>query len=232
MKTCTKHSKILFLILFLAAIVCHDLQGQLTPTFREAVEQVTSRTTKRTAGTYGSAAVSKVSTTSKPVKVVSVAGKVDNWSVKNTSIDITKQNNILNNSSNNLGSKVNGGTTNQVIRRTGNKVAEVKSNSRTSNKLLPIKKKNGDNIDATGDHTVYKKGYDGSVYKYETYEQVHRNNYNPVKRYDGGKPDGSPGASHTNKKGEQIKTPHVQGKSVKEGVRPAQKDEIPKKKNE
>jgi len=50
-----------------------------------------------------------------------------------------------------------------------------------------------------------------------------------VKRYDGGKPDGSAGAPHVNKQtGESTPTPHVQGKGVPGGVRPAETWEIPK----
>jgi Bacterial toxin 24 len=84
---------------------------------------------------------------------------------------------------------------------------------------------------AEGDHTTYKRDNDGNIYKYETYEQTSSGHMNPTKRYDGGKPDGTPGADHRNKlTGDAIPTPHVQGKTVPGGVRPATPDEIPKKK--
>ena len=106
------------------------------------------------------------------------------------------------------------------------KATKVGSNAtakgKASNKLKP-------NKDANGDHTTFKRGDDGNIHKYETYEKTKTGHFNPKKRYDGGKPDGSPGAPHRNKKtGEAIPTPHVQGKGVDGGVRPARPDEIPK----
>lgn len=81
---------------------------------------------------------------------------------------------------------------------------------------------------ATGSHTSFKTGTNGKVYKYETYEKTESGYFNPVKRYDGGKPDGSPGAPHVNKiTKEAVPTPHVQGKRIPGGVRPAFPMEIP-----
>jgi len=89
---------------------------------------------------------------------------------------------------------------------------------RASNKLTP-------DPEATGDHTTFKRGDPngtGPVHKYQTYEKTKTGYDNPTKRYDGGKPDGSPGASHAG-----APTPHVQGKSIPGGVRPAEPSEIP-----
>jgi RHS repeat-associated protein len=81
---------------------------------------------------------------------------------------------------------------------------------------------------ATGNHTTFKTNNMGKVYKYETYKQTNSGHFNPVKRFDGGKPDGSAGAAHVNKKTKQaIPTPHVQGKDIPGGVRPASPYEIP-----
>lgn len=103
-----------------------------------------------------------------------------------------------------------------------NKVDDVVEKSvRNKNKLKFDK-------DAVGDHTVFKRGDKGRIYKYETYEKTKTGNFNPTKRYDGGKPDGSAGTPHKKRKtGESIPTPHVQGKDVPGGVRPAQPNEIP-----
>ncbi|MBO0930654.1 polymorphic toxin type 24 domain-containing protein [Fibrella aquatilis] len=90
------------------------------------------------------------------------------------------------------------------------------------NKLEP-------NKDAQGDHTVYERDQNGNVYKYETYEKTSSGHYNPKGRYDGGKPDGTPGAPHVNKQTKKpIPTPHMQGKHIPGGVRPAEPAEIPK----
>ncbi len=89
-------------------------------------------------------------------------------------------------------------------------------------KLMPYK-------NAKGDHSTFERGTNGKVYKYETYEKTSTGHFNPKKRYDGGKPDGTPGAPHRNKKtGKDVPTPHVQGKSIPGGVRAADPNEIPK----
>lgn len=101
---------------------------------------------------------------------------------------------------------------------------DVRKAGKAKNKLEP-------DGDATGDHTVFKRDDNGDVYKYETYEKTRTGHDNPTKRFDGGKPDGSPGAPHTNKQTkEKVPTPHVQGKKIPGGVRPARPDEIPNNK--
>lgn len=91
------------------------------------------------------------------------------------------------------------------------------TSTRSTNKLMP-------DPEATGDHTVFKRGDKDQIYKYQTYEKTRTGNYNPTIRYDGGKPDGSPGAPHKN-----IPTPHVQGKAIKGGTRIPTSKETPKK---
>ena len=93
---------------------------------------------------------------------------------------------------------------------------------RSTNKLAP-------DPDSKGDHSSYERDENGNIYKYETYEKTNTGNDNPVKRFDGGKKDGSKGAPHVNNKtGEEVPTPHVQGKKIP--VRPPTEDEIPKNK--
>jgi len=83
---------------------------------------------------------------------------------------------------------------------------------------------------ATGDHSTFRRGDNGQIYKYETYEKTKTGHFNPVKRYDGGRPDGTPGAPHVNSVTQQaIPTPHVQGKNIPGGVRAPKPGEIPKK---
>ncbi len=92
------------------------------------------------------------------------------------------------------------------------------------NKLKP------DN-EAKGDHSVFKRDDNGDIYKYETYEKTKTGHDNPVKRFDGGKPDGTPGAPHRNKQTkEKVPTPHVQGKKIPGGARSPQPNEIPNNK--
>lgn len=82
-----------------------------------------------------------------------------------------------------------------------------------------------------GDHSTYSRDNDGNIYKYETYEKTKSGHNNPVKRFDGGKPDGTSGTPHTNKKtGEKFPTPHTQGKSIPGGARKPTPDEIPNNK--
>lgn len=95
------------------------------------------------------------------------------------------------------------------------------SEGRSSNKLCPDPR-------ATGDHTTFKTDNNGNVYKYETYEKTKTGYDNPVKRFDGGRPDGTQGRPHENSMGESVDTPHVQGKSIPDGVRPPVPSEIPK----
>jgi RHS repeat-associated protein len=79
----------------------------------------------------------------------------------------------------------------------------------TNNKLRP-------DSEADGDHTRLKRDDNGDVFKYETYKQVHKDPktgqkyYDPQKRFDGGKPDGTQGAPHNG-----VETPHLQGKTVR-----------------
>lgn len=68
------------------------------------------------------------------------------------------------------------------------------------NKLAPDK-------NAGGDHTSFQRDKDGNIYKYETYKKTKTGHFDKVKRFDGGKPDGSQGAPHNG-----INTPHVQEK--------------------
>ena len=82
--------------------------------------------------------------------------------------------------------------------------------------------------EATGDHSTFKRDNNGNIYKYETYEKTTTGHDNPVKRFDGGKPDGSPGADHFNKKTKElIPTPQTQGKNIPGGARRATSDELP-----
>jgi hypothetical protein len=83
--------------------------------------------------------------------------------------------------------------------------------------------------DAEGDHTVFRRDDNGDIYKYETYELTKNGYYNPEIRFDGGKPDGTSGAPHVNKKTlDAVPTPHVQGKRV--DVRPPTLSETPNNK--
>ncbi|BAP31524.1 RHS repeat-associated core domain-containing protein [Chryseobacterium sp. StRB126] len=101
-------------------------------------------------------------------------------------------------------------------------VTTPRGGGRGANKLQP-------NSDAVGPHTTFQRGTNGKVHKYETYEKTSSGHFNPSKRYDGGKPDGTPGAPHINKKtGESIPTPHVQGKNTPGGARAAEPHEIPR----
>ncbi|MBU1170698.1 MAG: wall-associated protein, partial [Proteobacteria bacterium] len=76
-----------------------------------------------------------------------------------------------------------------------------------------------------GDHTVIK-GEWGDVKGYETYTSNPKSpsGFEPSKRVD------ITGGPHANKiTGQDILTPHVHGKDIPGGVRPAMPDEIPKK---
>jgi len=97
-----------------------------------------------------------------------------------------------------------------------------KNTGKGKNKLKP-------DPEATGNHTVFQRGNDDKVFKYETYEQTKAGYMNPTKRYDGGKPDANPWAPHRNQQTvKRVPTPHVQGKGIHSGVRPAKPGESPK----
>lgn len=84
------------------------------------------------------------------------------------------------------------------------------------------------NKSAQGSHSTFTRDNKGNVYKYETYEQASSGHFNPTKRFDGGKPDGTAGKPHVNKKtGQSVPTPHVQGKTIPGGVRAPKPEEIP-----
>jgi RHS repeat-associated protein len=94
----------------------------------------------------------------------------------------------------------------------------VKRTGRAKNKMSP-------DPGAQGDHTVIK-GEWGDIKGYEIYTSnpKNRSGFDSAKRVDitGGGP-------HTNKvTGQDVPTPHVHGKDILGGVRPARPDEIPK----
>ena len=66
--------------------------------------------------------------------------------------------------------------------------------------------------DAQGDHSTFKRDDNGDIYKYQEWIKNDRNpnGYEPGKRFDGGKPDGSSGAPHKDNTGHPVPTPHVQ----------------------
>ncbi len=103
------------------------------------------------------------------------------------------------------------------------KLDDVKK-TKNSNKLKPDEK-------ASGDHSSFTRDKDGNIYKYETYEKTSTGHNNPVKRFDGGKPDGTQGAPHINKSTqESISTPHIQGKNIPGGARKPEPSELPNNK--
>ncbi|MGL5719228.1 MAG: DUF637 domain-containing protein [Alphaproteobacteria bacterium] len=76
---------------------------------------------------------------------------------------------------------------------------------------------------AGGDHTVFKVNKEGKITHYETYAKNPKNpsGFDSKKRVD------LVGEAHFNKKtGAKIPTPHVTGKDIPGGVRPARPDEI------
>ena len=93
---------------------------------------------------------------------------------------------------------------------------------KAKNKLKP-------NNDAIGDHSTFERDKNGNIYKYETYEMVKNDKgqtfFNPVKRFDGGKEDETPGAAHRNKDGVPIPTPHINHKNGE--VRKPTEEEFP-----
>ncbi|MEM6816797.1 MAG: RHS repeat-associated core domain-containing protein [Bacteroidota bacterium] len=79
---------------------------------------------------------------------------------------------------------------------------------RGKNKLKP-------DSDASGPHSSYARDDNGDIFKYETYSSFKSADgqqfFNPKKRFDGGKPDGTPGAPHNG-----VPTPHInEGKNAR-----------------
>lgn len=93
------------------------------------------------------------------------------------------------------------------------------------NRLRPLDGSNGRPL-AEGPHSVFKRGSDGRIAKYETYGRAHPRNPIPwqsEKRVD------VTGGPHFNKStGVRVPTPHVRGRDVLGGVRPARPDELPR----
>ena len=100
-------------------------------------------------------------------------------------------------------------------------ISEEKKVGREKNKLEPDK-------EAKGDHTTFKRDDNGNVFKYQLWKENERNpngGFDAGKRFDGGKPDGSAGKPHINKKtGQPISTPHV---NEKKGARIPGPAELP-----
>jgi RHS repeat-associated protein len=73
---------------------------------------------------------------------------------------------------------------------------------RSANKLQPDKS-------AQGSHSTFKRDANGNIYKYQEWikNDKNPNGFDPGKRFDGGKPDGSPGAPHNG-----LPTPHINQK--------------------
>jgi RHS repeat-associated protein len=95
------------------------------------------------------------------------------------------------------------------------------SSPKSKNKLEP-------NKEAGGDHSTYQRGNDGKIHKYETYKKEKGPNFSSKKRYDGGKPDGSPGKPHIDKStGKEVETPHINEPGGK--VRKPLPEEIPRR---
>lgn len=94
---------------------------------------------------------------------------------------------------------------------------EKNKKGRSKNHLKPDER-------AEGDHTVFRSDNNKGVFKYETYKRNHKNptGFDSSKRVD------MTGKSHTNKTTQvDVPTPHVQGKNIPGGVRPASQAEIP-----
>ena len=93
------------------------------------------------------------------------------------------------------------------------------------NRLRPLDGNNGRPL-AEGPHSVFKRGSDGRATNYETYGHAHPRNPN---RWQSEKRVDVTGAPHFNKStGERVPTPHVRGRDVLGGVRPARPDELPR----
>jgi len=77
--------------------------------------------------------------------------------------------------------------------------------------------------EATGDHFTFKQDDFGDVYKYQEFKVNPKNpkGFQPGKRFDGGKPDGSPGTPHSG-----VPTPHMQDKPKGKARKP-EPNEIP-----
>ena len=96
-----------------------------------------------------------------------------------------------------------------------------KGSSRGSNHQRPVE-------GAQGDHSTFRRDRDGNVTNTATYQQNPRNpsGFDEVSRTD------VVGGSHFNKvTQEDVPTPHVQGRNIPGGVRPARPDEIPRRRN-
>lgn len=87
---------------------------------------------------------------------------------------------------------------------------------RTANKLKS-------EVGAEGHHSTFARDNNSNIYKYETYQKTSSGHFNPRKRFDGGKPDGSAGAPHNG-----ISTPHVNGKTIPQDARPPKTYELPR----
>ena len=118
--------------------------------------------------------------------------------------------------------------------------AESNRNAKGDNILKPDKDAKGDAPDQNGsknyDHSTFKRDDNGpggpgtgNIYKYEEWKGNERNpnGYDTQKRFDGGKPDGSAGSPHKTKQGQDIPTPHVQGRGVPQGARAPTPNELP-----
>ncbi|OMP75152.1 MULTISPECIES: RHS repeat domain-containing protein [unclassified Chitinophaga] len=68
--------------------------------------------------------------------------------------------------------------------------------------------------EATGNHTTFQRDNNKNIFKYQDwiFDAFRPANepFKPGDRFDGGKPDGSPGAPHPNLQNEPIPTPHMQ----------------------
>jgi RHS repeat-associated protein len=76
-------------------------------------------------------------------------------------------------------------------------------------------------------HSTFKRDENTDIYKYEEWQPNPKNpnKWDSEQRFDGGKPDGSPGAPHNG-----VPTPQMQRSKKNGGTTPAQPNEIPKNK--
>jgi RHS repeat-associated protein len=84
----------------------------------------------------------------------------------------------------------------------GNGGNQIAGRGKSANKLQPDKS-------AQGDHSTFKRDANGNIYKYQQWKKNDKNpnGFDRGKRFDGGKPDGTPGAPHNG-----IPTPHINEK--------------------
>jgi hypothetical protein len=101
------------------------------------------------------------------------------------------------------------------IRNVHNVANSIEKTGRAKNKLGPIP-------DAVGAHTTFKRGGDGKISNYATYEPNPRSpsGFQEVKRVD------ITGRPHTNPDRTIVPTPHVKEVGQR-GVRPAKPEELP-----